>query len=256
MARAQAAFPTGLAQRMIASNGTRLSRRSVWAFVVLACLLSWPVWLASGVLSRAGTGAYDARWLVAQLGVMGPSLAALLVSGWLSHDLRRNSLRLLPFVLGPLALPGMLVARASPVRVSQMPLLPAIATVVVTALVVLFLSSLNTRLLGPATGTPQARPPARVVLLSLTLFPALFLLSWAFVSAEDGHFEIAALQGGPLASVWMPARVLRSQPTARGFTGRRVRLARILATRAATREESLRGVAHARRRGRTVASPN
>lgn len=188
---------------MIASNSTTVSRRSVWAFLVLACLLSWPVWLASGVLSRAGTGGYDARWLVAQLGVMGPSLAALLVSGRLSHDLRRNSLRLLPFILGPLVVPGMLVARASPVRVSQMLLLPAVATVVVTALVVLFLAPLNIRLLGPATGTPQARPPARVVLLSLTLFPALFLLSWAFVSAEDGHFEIAALQGGPLASVWI-----------------------------------------------------
>ena len=188
---------------MIAANTTTVSRGSVWAFLVLLCVLSWPVWLVSGVLSRAGAGGYDARWLVAQIGVMGPSLAALLVSGCLSRDLRWNSLRLLPFVLGPLVVPGMLVAHASPVRVSQMPLLPAVATVVVTALVVLFLSPLNIRLLGPATGTPQARAPARVVLLSLTLFPALFLLSWAFVSAEGGHFEIAALQGGPLASVWI-----------------------------------------------------
>src|SRR5512135_2757038 len=104
---------------MIASNSTTVSRGSVWAFLVLACVLSWPVWLVSGVLSRAGPGAYDARWLVAQIGVMGPSLGALLVSGCLSRELRRNSLRLLPFVLGPLVVPGMLVARASPVRVSQ-----------------------------------------------------------------------------------------------------------------------------------------
>jgi len=188
---------------MIAPNTTTVSRGSVWAFLILLCVLSWPFWLLSGVLPRAGAGGYDARWLVAQIGVMGPSLAALLVSGCLSRDLRWNSLRLLPFVLGPLVVPGMLVAHASPARVSQLPLLPAVATVIVTALVVLFLSPLNIRLLGPATGTPQARAQAKIVLLSLTLLPALFLLSWVFVSAEGGEFEIAALQGGPLASVWI-----------------------------------------------------
>ena len=187
---------------VLVSNSTTVSRRSVWAFLLL-CMLSWPVWLASGVLPRAGTGGYDARWLVAQIGVMGPSLAALLVSGSLSRELRWNSLRLLPFVLGPLVVPGILVAHASPVRVPQMPLLPAVATVVVAALVVLFLSPLNSRVLGPATGTPQERPPAGVVLLSLTLLPAVFLLSWAFVNAPGGQFEIVALQAGPLGSAWI-----------------------------------------------------
>jgi len=187
---------------VLASNSTTVSRRSVWVFLLL-CVLSWPVWLASGVLPRAGTGGYDARWLVAQIGVMGPSLAALSVSGSLSRELRRNSLRLLPFVLGPLVVPGILVAHAAPARVPQMPLLPAVATVVVAAVVVLFLSPLNTRLLGPATGTPQARPPVGVVLLSLALLPALFLLAWVFASTQGGDFEIAALQAGPLGSAWI-----------------------------------------------------
>lgn len=179
------------------------SRRAVLTFLILLCVLSWPIWVVSGVLPRAGTGGYDARWLVAQIGVMGPSLAALLVSGFLSRELRRNSLRVLPLVLGPLVVPGILVAHASPVQVSQMPLLPAVATVAVAALVMLFLSPLNTRLLGPATGTQQSRPPASVYLLSLTLFPALFLLAWAFANAQDGHFEIAALQAGSVESAWI-----------------------------------------------------
>lgn len=187
----------------LASNRPTVSRRSVWTFLVLLCVLSWPVWIASGVLPRSGRGGYDARWLVAQIGVMVPSLAALFVSGSLSRELRRNSLRLLPFVLGPLAVPGILVARASPLQVSSMPLRPAVATVVVAALVVLFFSPLNRRLLGPATGKLQTRPPVRVVLLSLTLVPALFLLSWAFVGARSGRFEIAALQAGPLKSTWI-----------------------------------------------------
>ena len=188
---------------VLASNHATVPRRSVWTFLVLLCVLSWPVWIVSGVLARGGQGGYDARWLVAQIGVMGPSLAALFVSGSLSRELRRNSLRLLPFVLGPLAVPGILIARASPVEVSLMPLRSAVATVVVAALVVLFFFPLNSRILGPGTGAPQTRPPARVILLSLALFPALFLLSWALVGARSGNFEIAALQAGPLQSTWI-----------------------------------------------------
>ena len=186
-----------------ASNGTGVSRKSAWAFLILVVVLSWPVWVVSGVLPRRGMGAYDERWLVAQIGVMGPSLAALLVSASLSPELRWNSLRLLPFVLGPLAVPGMLVAQASPVLVPLMPLLPAMATVLVAGLVVLFLSPLNSRLLGLTTGTPQARPAARVVLLSLTLPPALFLLSYALVNSRSDSFEILFLHSSPLSSAWI-----------------------------------------------------
>lgn len=180
----------------------------LWHFLVLSCALSWPLWVVSGVLTRAGTGAYDARWIVAQIGVMGPSLAALLVSGSLNRELRGNSVRLLPVVLVPLVFPGVLVARASPPKVAMMPSLPAIATVAVATLVVLFLSPVNGRLLGPATGTPQARPAGGVVMLSLTLFPALFLLAWALVGFREGHLEIGALSGGPLriSGVWRAQR--------------------------------------------------
>jgi membrane protease YdiL (CAAX protease family) len=183
-----------------ALNGTGVSRKSVWAFLILAVVLSWPVWVISGVLPRGGMGAYDGRWLVAQIGVMGPSLAALIMSASLSRELYSNSLRLLPFVLCPLVVPGILVAQASPFRVSLMPTLPAVATVIVAALVVLFLSLLNGRLLGPATGMPQPRPAASVVLLSLALPPALFLLSWLIVNAQGGNLAIALLQAGPAGS--------------------------------------------------------
>jgi len=182
------------------SNETQVPDKSLWIFLVLLCVLSWPLWVVSGVLPRAGAGAYDAHWLVAQIGVMGPSLAALLVSGSLNRHLRWNSFRLLPVVLVPLVVPGILVARASPLKVASMPSLPAVATVAVAALVVLFLSPLNRRLLGPATGKPQARPAGRVVMLSMALLPALFLLAWALVGFRSGHFEIDALPGEPLRS--------------------------------------------------------
>jgi hypothetical protein len=51
------------------------SSRPLGSFLVLACVLSWPIWLLSGVLPRGGAGPYDFRWLIAQ----GSLLVALLL---------------------------------------------------------------------------------------------------------------------------------------------------------------------------------
>ena len=40
-------------------------------------------------------------------------------------------------------------------------------------------------------------------MLSMTLFPAHFLLAWALVGVREGRFEIGALPGEPLRSVWI-----------------------------------------------------
>jgi len=166
-------------------------------------VLSWPIWLASGVLSRGGSGPYDLRWLVAQIGVFGPTFAALIVSGTAAGELRRNSLRAIPIVLAPLVVPGLLIAQAAPAKVAQLPPLPSVAAVIVAAVVVAFFSPLNRRLLLPATGEPQARPGVGWIVLSVTLLPALFLGAWLVAGSRSGVLEISALQGGPIASLWI-----------------------------------------------------
>ena len=115
----------------------RSSGRQLGLFLILLFLLSWPFWVISGVLPRGGTGAYDFRWLFAQIGVFGPSLAALIVSGTGQRELRQNSMRMLPFLLAPLVVPGVLIALASPSHVSEFTLLPSIATVFVATLIIL-----------------------------------------------------------------------------------------------------------------------
>ena len=179
------------------------SSRPLWSFLVLACVLSWPIWLASGVLSRGGSGPYDLRWLVAQIGVFGPTFAALIVSGTAAGELRRNSLRAIPIVLAPLVVPGLLIAQAAPAKVAQLPPLPSVAAVIVAAVVVAFFSPLNRRLLLPATGEPQARPGVGWIVLSVTLLPALFLGAWLVAGSRSSVLEISALQGGPIASLWI-----------------------------------------------------
>ncbi len=177
--------------------------RQLWLFLVILLTLSWPIWVISGVLPRGGMGAYDFRWLFAQIGVFGPSLAALIASGTGRRELRQNSVRMLPVLLAPLVVPGVLIARASPSNVSEFPLLPSIATVIVATLIVLFFSPANRRLLNPGTGEPQGRPDARWVVLSITLLPGLLLIAWLLVNVPGGRWEISALRGGVLESAWI-----------------------------------------------------
>ena len=164
---------------------------------------SWLIWFASGVLARAGTGAYDFRWLVAQIGVFGPSLAALAVSGAMRRELRENSLRILPILVLPLAAPGVFIAAGSPASVSEFGILPSVVAVIVAAVVILYLSPLNRRLLGPGTGQPQEKPDGRWVLLSIVFFPGLFVLAWLLVSARGGGWEISALRNGVPGFIWI-----------------------------------------------------
>ena len=183
-------------------TGAAASGRSVWIFLALTCLLSWPVWVASGVLPRGGTGAYDARWLVAQIGVFGPSLAALIISATLGPERLRSSLRALPIFLLPLALPGLLVARASPPGVAAFPPDASVAAVAVAGIVGVYFSCRNRGFLGPATGEPQPRPDGRWLLLSAAFMPALFLGAWTLVHLGGGDFRILALEGGLLRAAW------------------------------------------------------
>jgi membrane protease YdiL (CAAX protease family) len=179
------------------------SNKYLWGFLALTCLLSWPVWFASGVLVRRGVGVYDFQWLLAQVGVFGPALAGLIVSGLMRKELWRNHLRLLPFLLLPLVLPGILIAQSAPSGPAEFPPLPAIVTVVVAATVALFFSPLNSRLLNPGTGKPYEKPQVKWVLLSITLFPALFLLAWAIVNLRSGEWTISTLQGGATRFGWI-----------------------------------------------------
>lgn len=172
------------------------SNRRLGGFLVLTFVWSWSFWLASGVLPRGGLGAYDFPWLLAQVGVFGPSLAACVVSAATGKELTRNALRLLPVLLVPLLVPGTLIAASAPAGVAQFGLLPSVATLAVGAAVVLFFSPLNRRLRSPGTGELQGRPGAGWLFLSIALLPGLFLLAWLLANLPGGAWTMAALQGG------------------------------------------------------------
>lgn len=98
---------------MPAADAQKNSGKQPWYFLVMLFLLSWPIWALSGVLARGGTGAYDFRWLIAQVGVSGPSLAALIAAGTVRSELRQDSLRLAPILIAPPGRPFYLVLLAN-----------------------------------------------------------------------------------------------------------------------------------------------
>lgn len=180
----------------------RATSRVPWGFLVLTFLLSWPLWVVSGVLPRGGPGPFDIHWFVAQCGVLGPALAALIVSASLRRDLLGNNLRILPVVLLPLIFPGLLIVSASPSRIVDLPQAPAVALVVVALLVALFFSPLNRHLRGLVGGDAPRHPGGWWIFLSATALPALFLLAWMMTRPP---LEAGVLQGGPARSAWILA---------------------------------------------------
>ena len=53
------------------------ARHDTAAFIILTYIISWPLWLLSGALSRTPVRAPDIPWLVAQVGVFAPAFAGM-----------------------------------------------------------------------------------------------------------------------------------------------------------------------------------
>ncbi len=180
-----------------------LSNRYVGSFLVIAFLFSWSFWLVSGILSRHGQTALDFHWLIAQIGVFGPSLTAILVSAIFQKKVRNNALRVLPLLIFPLVLPGILIASSAPVGVVEFSPLVSVTTVVVSIAVIWFFSSSNRSLYSPGNGTLYGRLGAKWGLLSITFFPALFLLAWLLANLQGRQWTILTLQNNVVGFVWL-----------------------------------------------------
>lgn len=179
------------------------STRYIWSFLVITFLISWSVWLAFLLLFKPELEALDFRWLIAQIGVFGPSLAALLVSGVFHKELRRNSMRILPFLLLPLVIPGILIATSAPLGVAEFNPLVSVVTVVVSIVIMLFFSSLNRHLYNPGTGELYGKPGVKWRILSIIFLPALFLLAWVLVNLSGREWTITTLQNGAGGFAWI-----------------------------------------------------
>ncbi|UCF19315.1 MAG: CPBP family intramembrane metalloprotease [Gemmatimonadota bacterium] len=145
------------------------------------------------MLSRGGAGPLDFRWLLAQVGVFGPSLAALIVSAVSGRELRRNSLRILP-LLGLALAVGFVIALVEPASNIEVGSLAAIMVTLVTIWVVIFFWPLSPKLLLPGTGEAQRPAGGRWLALAFVLPVVLFLLAWTLTGLQSGELGLSSYQ--------------------------------------------------------------
>jgi membrane protease YdiL (CAAX protease family) len=172
-------------------------------FFALTFAGAWALWLAAGVLAGpAPRQVYDGRWLVSQLGVFVPALAALAVSAPTGKRFRRSSAVTLLAVFVPATLLGSWIAQTATRSIPgigwPLTLVVAVAGVAVMA----FFSPLNRCLINPGSDV-RVGPVRAAWVLGAGLYPlATFLLAWLLVGGPTRGPLAAALAGEGLAPLW------------------------------------------------------
>ncbi len=176
-------------------------RKQLVLFAIMTWAISWSLFYLSGVLpAKPETFLYDTRWLIAQIGVFGPSLSALIISGAQSKELRRNGWRIFPLFL-LIFIAGVIITQSTPRSIKDFT--PFVSLIVVTIGIasLLFFSSWNRHVLIPATGEGQGKAGMKGILLSIFGIPLLFLIGWVIVNVPGNTWAITSLKNGPASFV-------------------------------------------------------
>lgn len=178
-------------------------KKKLVLFTLMTWGISWSLFYLSGVLPvRTENFLYDTRWLIAQIGVFGPSLSALIISSAESRELRRNGLRIFSlFIL--IFTVGIIITRYSPRSIQDFTPLVSIAIVAIGIASLIFFSSLNRNLLLPATAEVQGKAGIKGILLAMFGIPLLFFIGWIIVNLPGNSWAIASLKNGPVSFVTM-----------------------------------------------------
>jgi membrane protease YdiL (CAAX protease family) len=169
-------------------------------FVIITLVIAWPFWCFSGVLDREYVFSYDTRWLIAQIGVFAPSLSALILSSFQTKGLRRNALGMI-FIFMLIFTGGIVITWYAPRSIQDFTPMVSIVVVMTGIASILFFSSLNRRLLLPATGEIQGKAGTKWVLLSILGIPFLFLIGWIIVNLPGKTWAVSSLKNGPTGFV-------------------------------------------------------
>lgn len=171
------------------------SKKQLVLFLCMTCLLSWPVWILSGILGRGSRATYDFTWWFAQVGVFAPSLSAITLSAFRSADLRRNSLRLLLLVAAILAL-GIVITLDSAHAIRDFSARTSLLILIIALVSLTYFSPWNHRLLNPATGEMQRGGNGRWIILTTLGLPVVFLFSWLIAGNSGTGWSLSSLDNG------------------------------------------------------------
>jgi membrane protease YdiL (CAAX protease family) len=170
--------------------------RPLILFFIMTLVISWPLWYFSGVLTKGYIFSYDTQWLMAQIGVFAPSLSALILSSFQTKGLRRNALRII-FIFILIFIVGIVITWFAPRSIQDFTPTISIVVVMIGLVSILFFSSLNRRLLLPATGETQGKVGIKWVLLAIIGIPFLFLIGWIIINLYGNSWNVSSLKNGP-----------------------------------------------------------
>lgn len=169
-------------------------KKDLIVFLIFTFLISWPIWFLSGVLSREDF-LYDAQWLFAQVGVFGPTLAAVMLQGKKSKEIRKKCfIIIISFVL--IFAAGLLIIKNKPVSIQSFSLPASISVFFLTAVIIFVLR--RYRYLNLPDQENKAKNGVRIqwILGSLVLLPFIFLAAWILVNLQGEKLSISAFQNG------------------------------------------------------------
>lgn len=171
------------------------SKKQLVIFICITWLISWPLWILSGVLKRGADATYDLHWWIAQVGVCAPSLSAIILSAFNSVNHRKNSLRLLLLFCLILGL-GIVITKYSPHAIRDFTPLTSFVVIFMALVSLAFFSPWNRHLLNPVTGATQSIGNLKWIILATFGMPIIFLLSWLIVGNSGNGWSISSLDNG------------------------------------------------------------
>jgi membrane protease YdiL (CAAX protease family) len=170
-------------------------KKQLIIFICITWLISWPLWILSGVLERGSNAKYDLHWWIAQVGVFAPSLSAIILSAFISVNLRKNSIRLLLLFCLIFGL-GIVITRYTPHAIRDFTPLTSVIVIFMALVSLLFFSPWNRLLLNPFTGDTQSRGNLKWIILTTVGMPIVFLLSWLIAGNSGTGWSISSLDNG------------------------------------------------------------
>ena len=172
-------------------------------FFILAFALAWALWELSGVLRRpAARPIYDTRWLVAQIGVFAPALAALVVRAFEGPRNRRSTVLILTAVYVPAAALGLFIAGRGASAILDLDPTRSALVVLAGLGVLAFFSPLNRRAGHPGGRIGTQDRTSRWILLA-TLGPlALFAVALVLAGVSGSSWNAANLRGNAPQVLW------------------------------------------------------
>jgi len=162
-----------------------IAKHRTAAYLVLTFGISWPLWHVSSALTRPVIRAPDVPWLIAQLGVFAPAIAATIVAACAREGGGRYGLRMLVILFVPATALGLLIATSGLESFTALGGRLSAAVLLLGIGILAWFGAGRGRL-AAWPGAPAGRATvARWCVGCLLAPPALFLLAWLLIGPQQ-----------------------------------------------------------------------